>query len=293
MGFSVYLRAAALFALLTAFLLLVGFVVGYYFLGVPVFDVLFFMLLISVAMNLVSYYFGPSMVLRLSHARLAQPGELTQVRSMLETLARSENIPVPKLGVADQPQPNAFTTGRGKNDAIIVVTTGLLRTMNENELMAVLGHEVGHIVHRDTAMATAASTLATAVTYLADLVLFSLFFGGGSRRGGGGAGAGIFAVVLAPFAATMIQLALSRSREYYADEEGARLARPEYLVSALEKIEAYVRRGIPMNAPQTTSSLWISNPFRGSFSDLFSTHPATEKRIKRLREISRKAGYYY
>jgi heat shock protein HtpX len=291
MSFSVYLRAAALFALLTGFLLLVGFIVGYYFLGAPVFDVLFFMLFISVVMNLISYYFGPSMVLRLSGARLAQPGELTQVRSMLESLAQSENIPVPKLGVADQPQPNAFTTGRGKNDAIVVVTTGLLRTMNENELMAVLGHEVGHIVHRDTAMATAASTLATAVTYLADLVLFSLFFGGGSRRGG--AGAGIFAVILAPFAATMIQLALSRGREYYADEEAAKLSRPEYLVSALEKIENYIRRGVPINAPQTTSSLWISNPFRGSFSDLFSTHPATEKRIKRLREISRKAGYYY
>jgi heat shock protein HtpX len=293
MSFSVYLKAALLFALLTAFLLLVGFIVGYYVLGAPILSVLVFMLAISVIMNAVSYFYGPKMILTLSGARLVSPNELPRVYSILEEVSRSAGIPTPKLGVSNQPQPNAFTTGRSKKDSVVVVTSGLLKVMDENELRGVLAHEVGHIVHRDVAIATLASTLATAITYMADIVFFSLLFGGGSRREGNGA-AGLFAVIFAPFAASMVQLALSRSREYYADEESAKLTqRPDYLVSALRKIEEYIRRGVPLNAPSSTSALWISNPFRGAMSDLFSTHPATEKRIKRLIELSRKMGYYF
>jgi heat shock protein HtpX len=292
MRFSAYLRFALLFAVLTLFLLLVGYIVSFYLLGVPSTGVLFVMLGISLVMNIVSYLWGPSMILKFSHARIMDPNEFPSIHSMLDELSRNAGIPSPKLALVDQPQPNAFTTGRSKSNSVIVVTSGLLRVMNNDELKAVLGHEVGHVVHRDMALATAAATVATTITYMADILFFSLLFGGGGggRRSSGG-GAGLFAALLAPVAATMVQLSISRGREFYADEESAKLTgRPDYLMSALRKIEEYVRRGVPLNVSPSTSSLWISNPFRGSFSDIFSTHPATEKRIRNLSKLARKMG---
>jgi heat shock protein HtpX len=293
MRLSAYLRFALLFSALTLFLLFVGFIVSYYLLGVPSIGVLFVMLGISVIMNVASYLWGPSMILRFSHARVIGPNEFPALHSMLDELSRNAGIPTPKLALMDQPQPNAFTTGRNKSNSVIVVTSGLLRVMDDDELKAVLGHEVGHVVHRDMALATAAATLATAITYMADILFFSLLFGGGGRRSGSAGGAGLFGVLLAPIAATMIQLAISRGREFYADEESAKLTgRPDYLMSALRKIEEYVRRGVPLNVSPSTSSLWISNPFRGSLSDIFSTHPATEKRIRNLGKLARKMGIF-
>ncbi len=291
MGASAYLRFAALFAVLTAFLLLVGYVVSYYFLGFGSLAILAVMVSISIIVNAVSYFYGPQMMLRLSKARFVSANELPHVHSALTEISQSAGIATPRLALADQPQPNAFTTGRGKNNSVIVVTKGLVSTMNDNEMKAVLAHEVGHVIHRDISLSTAASTVATTITYMADLVFFSMLFGGGGRRGGG---AGIFAALLAPVAATMVQLAISRGREFYADEASAKLTgRPDYLISALTKIEQYIRRGVPMTASPTTSSMWISNPFRGGSADWFSTHPATQKRIKRLQDMQRKSGVYY
>ncbi|MEM0321259.1 MAG: M48 family metalloprotease [Thermoprotei archaeon] len=288
MGFSLQLRYLALFTVLTLFLLAVGYIVSYA-LGVPPMGILVTMFGISIIMNLVSYYWGPQMLLRVARVRLVQPSEYPAIYTLLEEVSQQAGIPTPKLGIVNQPQPNAFATGRGKNNSYVVVTSGLLKIMDRDELKAVLGHEVGHIVHRDMALTTAASTVATAITYMVDILFFSLLFGGGRRDGAGGLG--LFTVLLAPIAASMVQLAISRSREFYADEAGAKLTgRPDWLISALRKIDEYVKRGAPLNVSPTTSSMWIANPFRGGLEDLFSTHPSTEKRVKRLQELARKEG---
>jgi len=286
MGFSSQIRYVLLFTVLTLFLLVVGYIVSYA-LGVPPTGILFFMLGISLVMNLVSYYWGPQMLLRISHVKLVEPTEYPALYSLLEEVSQQAGIPTPRLGIVNQPQPNAFATGRGKKNSYVVVTSGLLRIMDRDELRAVLGHEVGHIVHQDMALSTAAATVATAITYMVDILFFSLLFGGGRRDGAGGLG--LFTVLLAPIAASMVQLAISKSREFYADEEGAKLTgRPDWLISALRKIDEYIRRGAPLNVSPTTSSMWIANPLRGGLGDLFSTHPSTEKRIRRLQELARR-----
>jgi heat shock protein HtpX len=290
MGFSTQVRFILMFTVLTLFLLAVGYVVSYA-LGVPPIGILFVMLGISIIMNLVSYFWGPQMLLKISHVRLVGPSEYPALYALLEEVSQRVGIPTPRLGIVNQPQPNAFATGRSKRDSYVVVTTGLLRIMDRDELRAVLGHEVGHIVHRDMALSTAAATVATAITYMADILFFTLLFGGGRREGNGGLG--LFTVLLAPIAASMVQLAISRSRELYADEEGAKITgRPDHLISALRKIDEYIRRGVPLNVSPTTSSMWISNPFKNSLGDLFSTHPSTEKRIRRLQELARKMGLF-
>ncbi|MEM3798205.1 MAG: M48 family metalloprotease [Candidatus Bathyarchaeia archaeon] len=170
----------------------------------------------------------------------------------------------------------------------MVVTSQLLSTMNPNELAAVIGHEISHIVHRDTTIATTAASLATAVTYIVDLAIFSLLFGS-SRRSMGATG--LAAVILAPLAAGMVQLAISRNREYYADDGSAELTgRPDWLAGALRKIELSIKRGPVPNVPQSSASLWISNPFSGGLSELFSTHPKTSKRIQRLVQKAKANG---
>ncbi|MGC8631196.1 MAG: M48 family metalloprotease [Thermoprotei archaeon] len=287
-------KLVGLFFMLGALLFVIGYAVGVFILGASPIAAITGALFFSLLINFISYYFSSSMVLRASRAKIVSESEAPRVHRIVASLAERAGIPKPKVAIVDSPQPNAFATGRNENNAVIAVTTGLLATMNDNELEGVLGHETGHIIHHDILIATLAASIATAISYLGYMVEFALLFGGlgGGRREGEAFGL-LGATLMAPIAAMFIQLAISRSREYYADEASAKLTgRPDYLISALTKIEGYIRAGAPMKANPSTSSLWIASPFRGGMNGLLSTHPSTPDRIARLKKISREMGFY-
>jgi heat shock protein HtpX len=208
---------------------------------------------------------------------------------------------MPKVGILDSPQPNAFATGRGPNKAVVCATSSILQTLTPDELEAVIGHEIGHVVHRDVLMSSVAATIAGAISYIGTMAMWSMWFGGGNSRGrNNGSGlAMILAIVLVPLGASFVQMGISRDDEYNADEYGAKLTRnPAGLISALEKISnrAKVRpiANTASNAPSpATASLWIVNPFRGSsLVELFSTHPSMPHRVERLKKVAREMNLY-
>ncbi len=253
-------------------------------------------------MNLIIYWFSDRIVLRMGRANVVGEEEAPRVYAALRRLNVASGTPMPKVALVNSPVPNAFATGRSPSKATVAVHTGLLSIVNDEELEGVLAHELTHVKHWDTLTMTIAATVAGAITYLAQ---WGWFFGG--AFGGGGYGRSrqqgsliglLFMLVLAPFAAMLVQLAVSRTREYSADEGGAKLSgKPLALASALEKIEYAARSRKPStNANPALSSLYIINPFRGSMmAQLFSTHPATEKRIAKLQQIAGNMGYgsYY
>jgi len=291
---------AVLFFVLTGLLMLVGYVVGYFFFGDP----LLFMLLglvLAGGINFGSYYWSDSIVVRMSRARIIQESDNPTLYGAVRTVAQRAGIPMPRVGIVDSQQPNAFATGRGPDKAVVVATKGILDTLTPNELQAVIGHEIGHVVHRDVLMSSIAATIAGVISYIGNIALWSMMFGGygGNNRNGGNPLLLVAAIVLVPLGATFVQLGISRSVEYNADEYGAKLTHnPAGLASALEKISARAKMR-PMatrstNAPSpATASLWIVNPFRGSsLMELFSTHPSTEHRVARLRKIGEEIGVY-
>ena len=289
------IKTFSLMLMLGAILFVIGYAVGVYIMGASPLAAISGALFFALIVNFISYYFSANMVLRASHARIVSESEAPRLHRIVAELAQRAGIPKPKVAIVDSPQPNAFATGRNEKNAVIAVTTGLLATMNDNELMGVLGHETGHIVHHDILIATLAASIATAISYLGYMVEFALLFGGfgGSGKREGEAFGLLGATLLAPVAALFIQMAISRSREYYADEASAKLTgRPDFLISALTKIEAYIRAGVPMKANPSTSSLWIAYPFRGGLTNLLSTHPSTPARIARLKKIAREMGLY-
>lgn len=255
-------------------------------------------------MNLIIYWFSDRLVLRMGRAKVVSEEDAPRVYAALRRLNASSGTPMPKVALVDSPVPNAFATGRSPGKATVAVHTGLLSVVNDEELEGVLAHELTHVRHWDTLTMTIAATVAGAITYLAQ---WGWFFGGAFGYGGGGYGRGrqqgsliglLAMLVLAPFAAMLVQLAVSRTREYAADEGGAKLSgKPLALASALEKIEYQARNRQPSTkANPALSSLYIINPFRGSMlAQLFSTHPATEKRVARLQQIAANMGYgsYY
>lgn len=290
-----------LFFVLTAMVMLVGYAVGLYF-NAPLLFV-GFALLVSVAVNFYSYFESDSIVLRMSGAKLIQESDNPTLYGVVRTVAEQAGIPMPKVGIVNSPQPNAFATGRGPNKAVVVATSSILSTLTPSELQAVIGHEIGHVVHRDVLMSSVAATMAGVISYIA---LFSMMLGGGyggNGRNGGNPLLAIAAIVLVPLGATFVKLGISRSVEYNADEYGAKLTHnPGALASALQKISVKAKTrpmaGQPgansTGAPSpATASLWIVNPFRGSsMMELFSTHPSTEHRIERLRKIGEEIGVY-
>jgi len=288
-------KLVGLFMMLGALLFAIGYAVGVFFLGVSPISAVTWALVIALGVNFISYYFSSNMVLRASHAKMVSEEEAPRVHRIVSQLAEAAGIPKPRVAVVDSPQPNAFATGRNEKNAVIAVTTGLLATMDDRELMGVLGHETGHIIHHDILVATLAAAMATAISYLGYIAEFALLFGGmggGARREGEAIGL-LGATLMAPIGALFIQMAISRSREYYADEASAKLTgRPDYLISALTKIEAYVRAGAPLKVNPSTSSLWIASPFRGGLSGMLSTHPSTPDRIARLKKIAQQMGIY-
>ena len=262
--------------LLTAMtLLLLG--LGNYFLGR---QGMLFALIIAGVMNFVAYFFSDKIALASYRAQPVTREQLPQVYRIVERLTQKTGLPMPKIYVIPTESPNAFATGRNPRHASVAVTQGILNLLNEEELEGVLAHELGHVNNRDILISSIAATLAGAITYAAR---FGMFFGGSrDERRGGGLGA-LLMLILAPIAAFLIQLAVSRSREYQADATGAHVTgNPYALASALAKLDAYSKR-VPLPASPSTAHLFIVQPFLGmNLGSLFSTHPPIAKRIERL-----------
>ena len=244
-------------------------------------------LIFAAIMNFVSYFFSDKIALAMYRAQPITREDLPRVYNIVERLAQKVGLPTPKVYLIPNDSPNAFATGRNPNHASVAVTQGILGLLTDDELEGVIAHELGHVRNRDILISSIAATLAGAITFLASIARWGMIFGGfgGDRddRRGGAIGA-LLMMFLAPFAAMLIQLAVSRSREYGADETGAHwTGNPYALASALAKIENYSRR-LPLVASPSTAHLFIIQPFLGgmSFGNLFSTHPPTAKRIERL-----------
>jgi heat shock protein HtpX len=253
-------------------------------------------LVMAVVLNVGVFWFSDRIALKASGARPLLPGELPFVERTVADLASRARIPMPRLYVIDRPEPNAFATGRSPGHAAVAVTTGLLEIMGERQVRGVLAHELSHVVNRDTLVGTVAATFGAAISWLAQMAQFSLFFGGGNDEEGGPGIVGVLAMaILAPMAALVIQLAVSRGREYLADDSGARLTGdPEGLAGALELLEGsnrsiqerfrtFGRRQQPV--PAATAHLYTVSPFVGGLGGLFSTHPPITERVRRLREM--------
>lgn len=246
---------------------------------------------IAVVMNFVSYWFCDRIVLAMYRAKQVSENDAPQLYATVASLAQKASIPMPKVYIIENDSPNAFATGRDPSHGVVAVTTGILRILSRDELEGVLAHEISHIKHRDILIQSVAATLAGAITMIANIARFAAFFGGSSSdddEGGGNIFSVIIFSMIAAFAAMLIQLAISRSREYLADDSGARLSgNPLFLSGALKKLHAGVTRS-PMNdANPSTAPLFIVNPFsaKGVLS-LFSTHPPIEERIKRLEDMA-------
>jgi heat shock protein HtpX len=239
----------------------------------------------GLVMNIGMWFFSDRMVLRMSGARLLEPGEQPGLHQMVRELSHAASIPEPKLYVIEADYANAFATGRNPANGAVAVTTGLLRVLTPREVRGVIAHELAHIRNRDITIATVAAGLAAVVSGIANAVQFSALFGGSQDREEGGSGLGglVFALI-APIAASLVQLAISRSREYVADQTAARLTGdPEALASALERLSRAADR-IPADVQPATASLYIVNPLAGGgLMSLFSTHPPMAERIARLR----------
>lgn len=247
-------------------------------------------LIFAVVMNFGAYWFSDTIVLRMYRAQPVEPGDLPEVHQIVRDLAERYSIPMPKIYVIPQDTPNAFATGRNPQHAAVAVTEGILRLLNRDELEGVLAHELGHVQNRDTLVSTIAATMAGALSHLANMAMWGAMMGGGRRddeRRGGNPLAGIVGILIAPIAAMMIQMAISRSREYLADETGGGKSNPLALASALRKIEGWKTQIPMMGGTPATAHLFIINPLTGGgLSSLFSTHPPTEERIRRLEEMA-------
>ncbi len=245
---------------------------------------------LALVMNFVSYWFSDKIVLGMYGARPLSPADAPELYRITERLAERAGIPVPRLYVVPGDQPNAFATGRSPANSAVAVTQGLLRLLDRDEVEGVIAHEIAHIRHRDTLTMTVVATIAGAVMLLADMARWAMIFGGARSddREGGNPLVYLLIIIVAPIAAMLIQLAISRAREYEADATGARLAgNPDGLINALRKLEQ-ASRMIPMQASPSTAHLFIVNPLRGvggTLVSLFMTHPPIEERIRRLQQM--------
>ncbi|MDD5101160.1 MAG: zinc metalloprotease HtpX [Syntrophales bacterium] len=250
----------------------------------------FIAFLFAMAMNFGSYWFSDKIVLRMYHAQPVSESEAPELYAMVKDLALRASMPMPRVYIIPEGTPNAFATGRNEQHAVVAVTEGLLRILSRDELEGVLSHEMTHIRNRDILIGSIAATLAGAIVMLANMAQWTAMFGGGGHDDDEGGGSNIFGLIfmamLAPIAATLIQMAISRSREFLADEGGARISgKPYGLAGALEKL-SQASRAIPMDANPSTAHMFIVNPLTGrSLMNLFSTHPPIEERIARLRSM--------
>lgn len=276
------LKTILLLGGLSAFLVAIGWTIGpgatWLFLG------------LALAMNVGAYFFSDKLVLRMHGARELAVEDAPGLHGMVQELAQRAAIPKPRVFLIDDPSPNAFATGRNPAKGVVAVTQGILELLDRRELRGVIAHELAHIKNRDILVATVAAAIASAVTYVAHAISFSAFLGGSDEEEEGSAAGGLLVALVAPIAATLIQLGISRSREYLADESGAAICGdPEALARALEKLSRGAEL-IPAEAAQpATASLYIVNPLSGArIARLFSTHPPMEDRVERLRDLARR-----
>jgi heat shock protein HtpX len=248
---------------------------------------LWFALVVAAVMNIGAYWFSDKIVLRMYHAQEVSPLQAPELHAMVQDLAARADLPMPRVYIIPEEAPNAFATGRNPRNGVVAVTEGLLRILDRREVAAVIAHELGHIKHRDTLIMAIAATFAGALSMLANAAMFGSLFGGNQSsedEEGGSPLAGLLGVLIAPIAATLVQMSISRAREFMADEAAARYTgTPLALASALRKIEAWSRE-IPMQAGSpATAHMFIHNPFSvEGLASLFSTHPPTEQRVARL-----------
>lgn len=279
------LKAWLLMSVLTVLLVLIGSAIG----GRSG-AMLFF--IIALAMNLFSFFFSDSIAIKMTRSYSITENEAPELYAIIRRLSQRAGMPMPKVFITPSEQPNAFATGRGPSHAAVAVTEGLLHLLSRSELEGVLAHEMAHIKNRDVLIGTIAASLAGAITMIANMLQWGLIFGGlrgdDEEEGGGIAGlvGSLVMIIVAPIAAMLVQMAISRSREYEADATGARIAGlPDGLANALLKLERGARQ-IPMQVNPATSHLFIINPLSGeTVARLFSTHPPIEERVKRLKEM--------
>jgi heat shock protein HtpX len=278
------LKTGLLLAVLTALFLLIGNAVGGQNGMVMAFG-------LAVLMNFGAYWFSDKIVLRMYGAKEVSEAEAPQLHGVVRRLSLAAGLPMPKVYLIPTDSPNAFATGRNPEHAAVAVTEGILRLLSPDELEGVLAHEMAHVRNRDILVGTVAATLAGAVMMLARFAQFAAIFGGGGRdrdeEGGGGIVGMLFMAIVAPIGAMLIQMAVSRSREYLADETGAKFCgKPLSLARALEKISG-ISREVPMDATPATAHMFIVSPLTGKgVLSLFSTHPPVEKRVERLRSLA-------
>lgn len=281
-----YLRTGVLLAALTALFLVVGYALGGQ-------NGLMIALAIALVGNLVSFWFSDSIVLRMYGAREIGPHDVPWFYGLVQQLAERAGLPMPRVYVIDTDQPNAFATGRSPQKAAVAATMGLLNNLSREEIAGVMAHELAHVKHRDTLTMTVAATISGAIGALGQIFMFQSLFGRRDEQDRGGVGmvGGLLAMIVAPLAASLVQMAISRSREYEADRGGAEICgNPLWLASALGKLEAIARGGVinePAEHNPATAHLFIVNPLSGGgFASLFSTHPPMEDRIARLQAMA-------
>ena len=275
-----YIKTALLLGLMTGLILVVGRALG----GE---QGMVLALVVAAVMNFVSYWFSDKIVLKMYRGREVSPAEAPRFHAIVDRLIVRANLPKPKLYLLPGDSPNAFATGRNPKHAAVAATEGVLNLMTDEELEGVIAHELGHVKNRDILISTVAATIAGAITFLATMARWGALFGGyGSnddRGRGGNVVTLLLTAILAPIAAMVVQMAISRSREFAADATGAQIAGQPYgLAKALEKLDAYSKR-LPMSATQATAHMFIVAPFTGSaITNLFSTHPPIAERVRRL-----------
>ena len=276
------LKTMMLLAALTALFLWIGQALGGQ-------SGMMFAIVFAVIMNFGAYWFSDKIILKMYHAQEAGESQAPELHAIVRDLAARMNMPMPKVYVIPEEAPNAFATGRNPEHAAVAATVGILRALNKQELEGVLAHEMGHVKNRDTLISTIAATIAGALSHLANMAMWGHMLGGRSSDDNGRHPlAGLLGIVIAPIAASMIQMAISRSREFMADESGATLTgNPLALASALKKIEGW-KKQIPLqHGTPATAHLFIINPFSArGLAGLFSTHPATGERVKRLEQMA-------
>jgi heat shock protein HtpX len=274
-----YVKTTLLLAGMSGLLLAVGALLGGNWITIA--------LVVAIALNGFAYFFSDRIAIRAARAVPVSEAEFPELYQIVHGLAAKAHMPMPRLYVSPSPQPNAFATGRNPDNAAVAVTQGILPILDRRELEGVLAHELSHVQNRDILISSVAATIGAVITWVAQ---FAFFFGGSDDDDGGNPIAALLTLILAPIAALLIQLAITRSREFGADSTGARItADPLALASALRKIEVYSRGTPPATTNPSTAHLFISNPFKGGgagVAKLFSTHPSTAERVERLERMA-------
>ena len=275
------LKTVVLLALLTALLLWIGSFWGT--------SGLIIGLIFAIVLNFGSYWFSDKIVLRMYHAKQVSESEAPRLHKLVREVTQLANLPMPKVYIVPTKNPNAFATGRNPKNAAIACTEGILELLNDDELKGVIAHEASHIKNRDTLIQVVAATIAGVISYAAMMARWGAIFGGfGGRDRDGGSGMELlFLAIVTPIIATLLQLAISRSREFLADESAAKTLHNSFgLANALEKLEQGIKKNPLRFGSQATSAIFISNPFRGGLLNLFSTHPPMAERINKLKGMS-------